>query len=495
MRFTSHIFDYIYSKKNLRKGEKMPYNTSTKILATIGPATASKDVLSRLIDAGADAFRFNFSHGTHAEHKTRYEIVRELSKQKNRHITIVADLQGPKLRVGHFENGNITLQAGQTFMFDLSPTAGNEKRVNLPHPEIFEAVQTGDKLLLNDGNIVLEVLSKDKTHIETKVLIGGVLSDHKGVNLPNITLNISALTAKDKEDLDFALSLGVDWISLSFVQKAQDVKDAKEIIKDRALIISKLEKPSAIEELDDIIALSDAVMVARGDLGVECPLQTVPTIQKKIISACRKQAKPVIVATQMLESMIESPSPTRAEVSDVATAVYDMADTVMLSAETAVGKYPIEAVDMMHRIIEEVEHDANFVEATFLNEMHACCTQSQGITYAAKELSEVLPHVAAIVTFTVSGFTTFSMSKERPNLPIVAITPNHYVANRMGIVWGVHAFVDEKIFESFEMVEEIALKAVNSLNYGTKGDYIITTAGYPLGQKLTTNMLHTVQIP
>ena len=266
------------------------------------------------------------------------------------------------------------------------------------------------------------------------------------------------------------------------------------IIGKKALIISKLEKPSAIEELDEIITLSDAIMVARGDLGVECPIETVPVMQKKIISSCRKQAKPVIVATQMLESMINAPTPTRAEVSDVATAVYDMADTVMLSAETAVGSYPVEAVQMMHHIISEVEHDSHFIECTFSNETHICSMESLGITYAAKELSEVLPNVAAIVTFTNSVFTTFSMSKERPNLPIVAITPHENVANRMGIVWGVRAVVDPKVFKNFDMIEEIANKHVKSLKIGKKNDYIITTAGYPFGQTLLTNLLHTIKI-
>ncbi|MBR6327262.1 MAG: pyruvate kinase, partial [Alphaproteobacteria bacterium] len=309
----------------------MPFNTNTKILATIGPASASKTVLSRLIDAGADAFRFNFSHGTHQEHQARLEVVRRLSKQKGRHITVVADLQGPKLRVGRFKNGEVVLKKNDTFQFDLDEKPGDNTRVNLPHIEIFKAVKKGNKLLLNDGKIVLEVMAKDKSHIKTKVLVGGTLSDHKGVNLPNITLPISALTDKDKDDLKFALKIGVDWVSLSFVQKAQDVKDAKKLVGSKALIISKLEKPSAIAELDEIIALSDAIMVARGDLGVECPIETVPVLQKKIISTCRKYDKPVIVATQMLESMINDPSPTRAEVSDVASAVYDMADTVMLS--------------------------------------------------------------------------------------------------------------------------------------------------------------------
>lgn len=472
----------------------MPLNTNTKILATIGPATDSAEILEKLIDAGADAFRFNFSHGTHAEHKARYDIVRKLAAQKNRHISIVADMQGPKLRIGVFQKGSIILNKGQDFTLDLDTAKGNEKRVHLPHPEIFTAVKKQDKLLLNDGKIVLEVQKKDGLHIYTKVLVGGTLSDHKGVNLPNIVLPISALTDKDKKDLAFALKLGVDWVSLSFVQKADDVKEAKKLIKGKALIISKLEKPSAIEELNEIIALSDAVMVARGDLGVECPIETVPVLQKKILSACRKQAKPVIVATQMLESMISAPTPTRAEVSDVATAVYDMADTVMLSAETAVGSYPAEAVKMMHHIIEQVENDAHFIECTLNNEAHVCALESLGITYAAKELSEVLPNVSAIVTFSNSGFTTFSMAKERPNLPIVAITPHAKVADCMGIVWGVRAVSDPEVFKNFDRIEAIASKHVKALGCGKKGDYIITTAGYPFGQTLMTNLLHTVKI-
>ena len=472
----------------------MPFNTNTKILATIGPASASKTVLSRLIDAGADAFRFNFSHGTHQEHQARLEVVRRLSKQKGRHITVVADLQGPKLRVGRFKNGEVILKKNDTFQFDLDEKPGDNTRVNLPHIEIFKAVKKGNKLLLNDGKIVLEVMAKDKSHIKTKVLVGGTLSDHKGVNLPNITLPISALTDKDKDDLKFALKIGVDWVSLSFVQKAQDVKDAKKLVGSKALIISKLEKPSAIAELDEIIALSDAIMVARGDLGVECPIETVPVLQKKIISTCRKYDKPVIVATQMLESMINDPSPTRAEVSDVASAVYDMADTVMLSAETAVGSYPVEAVEMMHHIIEQVEHDPHFIRCTAQNEVHICSMESLGITYAAKELSEVLPNVAAIVTFTNSGFTTFSMAKERPNLPIVAITPHEHVAARMGIVWGVKAVADPEVFKNFDRIEAIASKHVKALKCGKKGDYIITTAGFPFGKTLMTNLLHTLRI-
>lgn len=473
----------------------MPEDTHTKILATVGPATATKEMLEKLVEAGADAFRFNFSHGTHEEHAERYKVVRDIAESHKHHISIIADMQGPKLRVGRFVGGKVMLKEGQEFVLDLDESLGDEHRVNLPHKEIFAAIKKGDTLLLNDGNIALEIVSCDDSHAVTRVKVGGELSDHKGVNLPNITLPISALTPKDKDDLEFALNLGVDWISLSFVQKAQDVKEARDLIGGRALIISKLEKPSAIEELDDIVKLSDAVMVARGDLGVECPIETVPVLQKRIVASCRKYAKPVIIATQMLESMINAPMPTRAEASDVATAVYDGADTVMLSAETAVGKYPAEAVSMMHKIISEVEHHSSTCHCSGGCEIGECETESKGITYAANELAKVLPNVAAIVTYTSSGFTTFSMARERPNLPILAITPSLKVARQLGIVWGVKSFVNKDVFLSFDLIEEIAIRYVRECGYGKSGDYIISTAGFPLGKQGMTNLLHTIRIP
>ncbi len=474
----------------------MPHKTHTKILATIGPSSSSKEQIEKLIDAGCDAFRFNFSHGTHDEHKERYEIVRKLAKEKNLHITIVADLQGPKLRVGEFANGSVLLKEGQKFVLDMDHVPGNEDRVELPHKEIFEALIPGEKLLLNDGNIVLEVLSCDKSHAITEVKVGGILSGHKGVNLPNITLPISAITEKDRKDLEFALKLGVDWISLSFVQTADDVREARKLIDGRAWIISKLEKPSAIDELDEIIRLSDGIMVARGDLGVECPLPTVPVLQKKIVSACRKYARPVIVATQMLESMINAPTPTRAEVSDVATAVYDGADTVMLSAETAAGKYPVEAVKMMSSVIRQVEADPLFFTLMQKSRLHSCCFgEADSITFAASEIAGVLEKVSCIVTYTSSGLTTFLTARERPNLPILAITSDLEVARRLGIVWGAKSFVNKESFKSFDKVEDIAVKIALENGFAKPGDNIIITAGFPLGKKGRTNMLHTVHIP
>lgn len=473
----------------------MPKNTNTRILATIGPSSADEDTISRLLDAGADAFRFNFSHGTHEEHRQRYEIVRRLSEEKGLFTAIIADLQGPKLRVGVFANGSVVLKEGQQFVLDMKDEPGTAERVTLPHREIFAAVKPGDELLLNDGNIVLEVESCDACHAVTKVKVGGELSGHKGVNLPNIKLPISAITEKDKDDLRFALDMGVDWVCLSFVQSAEDVRAARELINGRALIISKLEKPSAIAELEEIIRLSDGIMVARGDLGVECPLQTVPVLQKKIIHACRKYARPVIVATQMLESMIEKPTPTRAEVSDVATAVYDGADAVMLSAETAAGKYPVEAVKMMNKTITQVEADPLFFQyMKNLQPVSCCMGEADSITYAASKISKVLPNVKAVITYTSSGRTTFLVSRERPDIPIIAVTPDVKVAHQLGIVWGARRFINESTFQSFDRFEDVAKSVALASGVAKKGDHIIITGGFPLGVKGRTNMLHTVYI-
>ena len=473
----------------------MPTDTHTKILATIGPSSATREQLEKLIDAGADAFRVNFSHGTHAEHKQRVKIIRQLEKEKGRFISILADLQGPKLRVGTFKEDKVLLKEGQTFTLDMNPEPGDDRRVCLPHKEIFEALKPGDDLLVNDGYIVLNVKSCDKKQAVTKVKVGGYISSHKGVNLPNTQLNISAITEKDREDLAFALKLGVDWIGLSFVQRAEDVREAKKLIGGKAWVISKLEKPSAIDDLDAIIQESDAIMVARGDLGVECPIQNVPVLQKRIVAACRKYARPVIIATQMLESMINNPTPTRAEVSDVATAVYDGADTVMLSAETAAGKYPTEAVQMMHKIVRQVEGDPLFYELTQASRRRPCNSgEADAITFAASELSCVLKNVKAIVSYTTSGLTTFLTARERPYLPVLSLTPDIAVARRLVLVWGVRPFVNKKSFKSFDHVEDSAVKAAVENGYAKSGDHIIITAGFPLNVKGRTNMLHTVYI-
>ncbi len=473
----------------------MPIDTHTKILATIGPSTASKTMIEKLVKAGVDAFRFNFSHGTHEEHAERLQTVRELSEKYKRHLTVIADLQGPKLRVGTFKDGKVTLKKGQTFTLDMKDEAGDETRVTLPHKEIFAVLKSGDKLLLNDGNIELEVVSNKNCVAQTKVKIGGVLSAHKGVNLPNVKLPIDAITAKDKEDLKFALEQGVDWVCLSFVQSISDVRMARKLIGKKAWIISKLEKPSAIEELEDIIKESDGVMVARGDLGVECPIQTVPVLQKRIVKACRKYARPVIVATQMLESMIVNPTPTRAEVSDVATAVYDGADAVMLSAETAAGSYPAEAVEMMHQIIKQVEEGEGYYSHLQRDlDLSDCDDVADAITYAAAEMSQILPNIAGVVTYTSSGLTALSMARERPTTPILSVTSSPIVAQRLGIVWGVKATVCGEMFKDFNRIRETALDAAKQNKIGKKGDYLVVTAGYPVGEAGMTNLLHTVEI-
>lgn len=473
----------------------MPRKTYTHILATLGPSSEDEEKISALIDAGADAFRFNFSHGTHKEHKERFAIVRKLAKQKSLNIAIVADLQGPKLRVAEFKKDKVLLKEGQKFVLDMRQELGDETRVCLPHKEIFAAIKVGDELLLNDGNIVLEILKKTSNSAVTLVKVGGELSSHKGVNLPNIKLPISAITEKDRKDLKFALKMGVDWVCLSFVQSADDVREAKRLIGDKAMIISKLEKPSAIEELDEIIKLSDGIMVARGDLGVECPLQTVPVLQKKIVNACRRYARPVIVATQMLESMIQRPTPTRAEVSDVATAVYDGCDAVMLSAETAAGKYPVLAVKMMSKIITQVEADPLFLSNMQKSESSSkYLDESDSIAHAASEVAKVLDKVAAIVTYTSSGRTTFLIARERPKIPIVALTAEDKVAQQLTLVWGARPFVKKSYFSSFAKFEDNAVKLVKENGLAKSGDHIIITGGFPLGVRGRTNILHTVLI-
>ncbi len=473
----------------------MPIETRTKILATIGPSSATKAKLAELIDAGVDAFRINFSHGTYEEHKDRIKAIRKLEKEKGRVIAILADMQGPKLRVGNFKEEKVWLEEGQIFTLDMKNELGDNTRVCLPHKEIFAAINVGDRLLVNDGYIVLEVVKASKTFMETIVKVGGYISSHKGVNLPNTKLKISAITEKDKKDLKFALKNGVDWIGLSFVQRVEDILEVKKIIKGKAKIIAKLEKPSAIDDLDDIVKEADAIMVARGDLGVECPLPTVPVLQKRIIKTCRQYAKPVIVATQMLESMIVNPTPTRAEVSDVATAVYDGADTVMLSAETAAGKYPIEAVRMMNAIIDQVETDPLFFELMKNSRIKRFdADEANAITFAASELSGVLKNVKAIVSFSSSGFTTFLTAKERPSLPILAMSPDIKVARQMAIVWGVRPYVNKDSFVKFSNVEICAIKYVKKAGLAKAGDHIIITAGFPLNIKGRTNLLHTIKV-
>lgn len=461
-----------------------------KIVATVGPASAGPEVLRELFLAGADVFRLNFSHGSHADHAARLAVLRELEAETGRPIGILADLQGPKLRVGRFADGPVILQQGQAFRLDLDPAPGDAQRVNLPHPEIFAALEPGAELLLDDGKLRLRVERCDAASADTRVLVGGRLSERKGVNVPGVLLPISALTAKDRADLDAALALGVDWVALSFVQRPEDLAEARALIGGRAGLIAKLEKPSAIERLDEVIAASDAVMVARGDLGVELPAERVPAIQKRIVRVCRRLGKPVIVATQMLESMIESPVPTRAEASDVATAIYDGADAVMLSAESAAGKYPVAAVAMMNRIIEGTEADPQYrqlIEASHTPAEAGRADVAEAVCCAMRRTVALL-QAAAIVCYTTSGHTSLRAARERPEAPILSLTPDLAVARRLALAWGVHSARIENL-DDVERVTELAGQIARRDGFAQPGQIIVTIAGMPFGRSGTTNLM------
>jgi pyruvate kinase len=470
----------------------MRRNRNAKIIATLGPSSSTHEQIEALFLAGADIFRLNFSHGLHKDHEEKLRIIRDIERSRNRPIGIIADLQGPKLRVGVFADGKVNLKKGQSFRLDLDTTPGDFVRVNLPHPEIFNALKEGTALLLDDGKLELKVLSFQKDHAITEVVTGGDLSNRKGVNVPDVMLPISALTAKDLVDLEFALSLGVDFIALSFVQRPEDVLEAKEIIAKRAKILTKLEKPMALKNLDQIIALSDGVMVARGDLGVEMLPEDVPSIQRQIIRGCRAAGKPVIVATQMLESMITAPTPTRAEASDVATAVYDGVDAVMLSGESASGQYPVEAVSMMNRIIHRTEQDP--LHRKFLDESHTTApdTVTDSIAEAARQVSCTI-EVATIVTFSESGMTSLRVARQRPVSPIVALTPNQGTSRFLTLVWGVHAVVVEDVY-SFSQMVETACRWARIEQFAVPGQNIIVTAGVPFGEAGGTNILRVAKV-
>ncbi len=458
-----------------------------KIVATLGPASSTRDCIHALFDAGVDMFRFNFSHGKHDEHRARYEIVREIEEEVGRPIAVMADLQGPKLRVGEFENGEAMLEPGGEFRLDLSPELGDARRAPLPHPEIFSALVDGAEILLDDGRIHLSVVLHGKGFAETTVLAGGKLSNHKGVNLPRVALGLSAITPKDQRDLRFALELGVDWVALSFVQRPDDVASARKLIAGRASIMTKLEKPAALDSLAEIIDLSDAIMVARGDLGVELAPEDVPAEQKNIVRAARRAGKPVVVATQMLESMIYAAAPTRAEASDVATAVYDGADGLMLSAESATGDYPVESVAMMNRIIERVERDPAYRVFIESQNYDPESTPADAITAAARQVAETV-HAAAVVTYTTSGSTALRAARERPGVPILALTPELQTARRLAIVWGVHCLHTEDAIDFQDMVEK-ACTAAREQEFARLGDRIVITAGVPFGTPGSTNVL------
>jgi pyruvate kinase len=459
----------------------------TKVVATLGPASSDRATIARLFEAGADVFRINMSHTTHERMRELVTVIRGIESHYDRPIGILVDLQGPKLRLGKFAEGSATLTKGETFTLDADPAPGDVRRVHLPHPEIFSVVEPGHTLLLDDGKVRLQATSVNKTTITTTVEVGGKLSDRKGVSFPDAALPFSALAPKDRSDLDAALDAGIDWLALSFIQRPEDIAEAKKITRGRAAVMAKIEKPQALTRLAEILELSDALMVARGDLGVELPLEKVPSLQKQITRTARRAGKPVVVATQMLESMISSPVPTRAEVSDVATAIYEGADAVMLSAESAAGQYPVEAVAMMNRIAEEVENDGLYRSIIDAQHMAPEATGADAIADAARQIADTL-ELSAVVCWTSSGSTGLRVARERPKPPIVAISPNLATGRRLSLVWGVHCVVAQDARDQDDMVERACRIAFRE-GFAKAGQRVIIVAGVPLGTPGATNML------
>ncbi|RLK02822.1 pyruvate kinase [Ruegeria conchae] len=460
---------------------------NVKIVATLGPASNDYDTIRALHEAGADVFRLNMSHGSHDEIRERHRIIRQIEKDLDSPIAILADLQGPKLRVGVFANDAEGLEEGAAFRLDLDPAAGDINRVCLPHPEIFAALEPGARLLVNDGKIRLIVQDCGQDFAHCTVEVGGTISNRKGVNVPDVVLPLAALSDKDRDDLEFVCQLGVDWLALSFVQRAKDVFEARALADGRASILSKIEKPAAVEAFDDILDASDGIMVARGDLGVELPVSAVPPIQKRLVRKCRTAAKPVIVATQMLESMIESPMPTRAEVSDVATAIYEGTDAIMLSAESAAGSYPIEAVQTMNKVAIEVEADPTYHQIIAASRTAKGTTIADGIVAAAREIAEKTD-IKAICCFTQSGTTALLTARERPGVPIIAMTPATGTARRLCLSWGCHCVLTPEQ-ERFKGAVVSAARAARSGGFAAETDQIVVTAGVPFNVPGTTNIL------
>lgn len=469
-----------------------PRGRKVRILATLGPASRTPDMIGKLFRAGADAFRINMSHGDQADKAEVIRIIRSLEDLHGRATTILVDLQGPKLRVGAFADGSVTLEVGQNFQLDLDATPGNAHRVCLPHKEVFYALEVGSRLLLDDGKLVLRVLGIGETSLTTRVEVGGVLSNNKGLNVPDVVVPLAALTEKDRSDLAFAVDQGVDWIALSFVQRPEDLAEARRLIGGKAALLAKIEKPAALDRLEGILELADAVMVARGDLGVELPPEAVPPAQKRIVETARELGKPVVVATQMLESMIKAPTPTRAEVSDVATAIYDGADAVMLSAESAAGDWPEESVAMMDRIAHSVEADKGYSARLHFTETKADPTTADALAAAAFEIADTVS-AKAIICFTSSGSTARRIARERPAVPILVLTPRMETARQLGLLWGTHAVLTKDV-GSFE--EMVAKSKRMALRHGLAkgGDRVIVMAGVPFGTPGSTNVLHVVRL-
>ena len=465
---------------------------NTKIIATLGPSSSSPLKIHSLFQAGADIFRLNFSHGTLSDHRKKVFHIRQYEKRLGRPIAILGDLQGPKIRIGTFKKKSITLVNNQKFELDLDPEPGNEKRVFLPHPEIFKSVKKNTKVLIDDGKILLNIIGVNSEKITTEVLNGEKISNMKGVNIPDTLIKMSSLTKKDIKDLEFCLDLSLDYVALSFVQKAKDLIDLKKHIGSQTGIMAKFEKPLAIKRMDEILFHCDAAMVARGDLGVEMPPEEVPIIQKRIVQSCRDFGKPVVVATQMLDSMINSPSPTRAEASDVATAVFDAADSLMLSAETASGKFPVQSVQIMDRIIRGVENDDSYRQILESKKITLEETTSDAISSAASQVVKTVL-AKAIFTYTRSGATAKRAARERPTVPIIGLSPDRITARQLALIWGVHT-IHALEPKSFSGMIENACDLAKKEGIVKRGDYVVVTAGAPIGVSGSTNNLRIAKI-
>jgi pyruvate kinase len=463
-----------------------------KIVATLGPASSSAEMIGKLFAAGADVFRINMSHTSQDRMRELIAMIRSVETDSGRPIGILVDLQGPKLRLGTITGGSITVKGGDTVVLDSNPAIGDASRIYLPHPEILAAVEVGHTLLIDDGKVRLTVTAVEPERVTTRVEVGGKLSDRKGVSVPDSTIPLSALAAKDLSDLEAALEAGIDWIALSFVQRPEDVAEAKKLTRGRALLMAKIEKPQAVARLAEIIEIADGLMVARGDLGVEMPLEKVPGVQKQMTRMGRATGKPVVVATQMLESMIASPVPTRAEVSDVATAIYEGADAVMLSAESAAGQYPTEAVATMNRIAEEIESDPLYREILNAQRPVPEATGADAIADAARHIADTLD-LAAVVCWTSSGSTGLRMARERPRPPVVALSPNIATGRRLAVVWGIHCVVTEDAHDQDDMVDR-ACRIAFKEGFAKPGQRVIVVAGVPLGTPGATNMLRIAYV-
>lgn len=471
----------------------MKRDRSVKVVATLGPASDDAEVIRELFEAGVDVFRLNMSHGDHEAVRVRHRNIREIERAVGRPVAILADLQGPKIRCGIFANGSEILKTGQEFRFDQDEAPGDNSRVQVPIREVFSALEPGAKMLVDDGRICLQVDEIGDGFAACQVLEGGRISDRKGINLPDVVLPLAALSEKDRADLEFVCELGIDWLALSFVQRPSDIIEAQELTKGRAAIMAKIEKPAAIECFDSILDVADGIMVARGDLGVEMQVHELPPVQKRLIRRCRAVAKPVIVATQMLESMVSNPLPTRAEVSDVATAIYEGADAVMLSAESAVGKFPVASVRTMNNVAVSVENDPTYRQVIEASRHGMRESVADAITLAAREIAETTD-VKAICCFTHSGTTAKLVSRERPRIPMVVMTPFNTIARRMSLLWGAHCMITDLV-QNFDEAVAGAVKTAKGEEFGKAGEKIIILAGVPFNVPGSTNIIRIADIP